>query len=312
MSNRRLSVRLLLALILLLVAGCREAAPPEEETLEEASATPELGEATEVAQATATATATPTAASPPEATATDETLPTATAVPPTATTAPAANTNTPPPTPSATPCGSPPTWVEYTIQQGDTLGRLAQATGTTVAAIQQANCLDSTTLFTGNRLFLPVLPPTPTPEASPTATATPPPPPPLVLNGSQPQGTAPVVGQLTYDNAYLLRIDARRSGGPEEPGWGIDSVEFRVSSSTVSDLYVHTEENPGYCIFGGGEPACNPWPQVDGVYRWGEGGPPVEPGSYFVQVQFNFTLESDDGSGISEGFWSFSFDIGAP
>jgi hypothetical protein len=169
-----------------------------------------------------------------------------------------------------------------------------------------ANCLADTTLFTGNRLFLPVLPVTPTPAA------TQPPPPPLVLNGSQPQGSAPIVGQLTYDDAYLLRIDARRSGGPEEPGYGIDSVEFRVSSSTIADLYLHTEENAAYCIFGGGEPACNPWPQVDGVYRWGAGGPPVEPDTYFVQVAFRFTPESDDGSGITEGFWSFSFDVGVP
>lgn len=308
MSNPRLFVFLLL--VLLLVAGCRETALPEEETLEKPTATPTAVEPAALAQATATATAAPTATSTSPATATSAPTPTSAPTATTAATA-AASANTPPP-PSATPCGPPPTWVEYIIRQGDTLTRLAQATGTTVAEIQQANCLADTTLFTGNRLFLPTLPPAATPEATPTATATQPPPPPLVLNGSQPQGTASIVGELTYDPEFLLRIDARRSGGPEEAGWGIDRVEFRVSSGTVDGLYVHTEENPGYCIFGGGEPACNPWPFADGAYRWGEGGPPIEPGSYYGQATFHYTPESDDGSGIAEDFWTFTFEIAQP
>ncbi len=304
MIKRRLfGCPLLLIIALTLLVACRDAPPPDAPTPEPATPTPGLDEATEVAQATdtpaPTATTAPSTTAPPEATATTATLPTATLPAPTATIAPAASTDTPPPPPTATPCGPPPGWVEYIIQQGDTLGRLAQATGTTVAEIQLANCLTNTTIFTGSRLFLPVLP------------ATPPPPPPLVLNGSQPQGTAPITGELTYDDAYLFRIDARRNGGSEEPGYGIESVEFRISSSTVSDIYVHTESTPGYCIFGGGEPTCTPWPMVEGVYRWGSGGPPVEPDTYFVQVFFRFTPESDDGSGIGEGFWSFSFDVGA-
>lgn len=308
MTKRRvIAAPLFLIIVMSLLAACRRA-PPDQPTPEQATTTPETDEATGIAQAATTTapTAAPSATPSPEPSATAEALPTATLPAPTATTAPAASTNTPPPQPTVTPCGPPAGWVEYIVQQGDTLSRLAQATGTTVAEIQLANCLADTTIFTGNRLFLPVLPATPTPTVTPLA------PPPLVLNGSQPQGTAPIVGQLTYDDAYLFRIDARRTGGSEEPGYGIDSVEFRISSSTVSDIYVHTEETPGYCIFGGGEPACNPWPMVDGVYRWGANGPPVEPDNYFVQVVFHFTPESDDGSGITEGFWSFSFDVGAP
>lgn len=153
-------------------------------------------------------------------------------------------------------------------------------------------------------------PPTdPPPTEAPTTAPTLPPPPPLVVNGSQPQGTGSVAGTLTYDADFLLRIDARRNNQPEVPGAGIESVEFRVSSTEIAGLYTHVEYNAAYCIFGGGEPTCNPWPLVDGVYRWGSGGPPIEPGRYFVEAIFHYTPDSDDGTGTTEDFWFFDFEI---
>lgn len=161
--------------------------------------------------------------------------------------------------------------------------------------------------------------PAPTPTPPPAAAAdTPapsgdlPPPPPLVLNGSQPQGTASIIGELIYDPDFLLRIDARRTSAPDEPGAGIARVEFRISSSTVADLYTFVDYSAPYCVFGDGDDACNPWPFVDGAYRWGKDGPPIEPGSYFGQAIFHYTPESGDGSGITEDFWTFTFEIAAP
>ncbi len=59
-------------------------------------------------------------------------------------------------------CTRPANWVTYTTQTGDTFFGLATATGTTVSAILQANCLDNTILSIGQRLWLPYLPATPT------------------------------------------------------------------------------------------------------------------------------------------------------
>lgn len=39
-------------------------------------------------------------------------------------------------------CAAPPGWIVYIVIPGDTLSDLAEATGTTVAAIAQANCID--------------------------------------------------------------------------------------------------------------------------------------------------------------------------
>ncbi|MCA9872921.1 MAG: LysM peptidoglycan-binding domain-containing protein [Anaerolineales bacterium] len=91
-----------------------------------------------------------------------------------------------PPTPI--PCGPPPWWVQVRVQPGDTLYQLARRYNTTVYAIMQANCLNSTYLAAGRLLFLPPAPatpirpfptftftpfPTPTPTASATAVLTP-------------------------------------------------------------------------------------------------------------------------------------------
>ncbi len=69
-------------------------------------------------------------------------------------------------------CGPPLDWVVYYVRRGDTLYSLARNTGTTVDAVKFANCLSSNTLYVGQALYLPALPPPPTPTPLPSATAT--------------------------------------------------------------------------------------------------------------------------------------------
>ncbi len=52
-------------------------------------------------------------------------------------------------------------WVAYTIRGGDNLSGLAAATGTDTGTIMSANCLTSTTIISGNTLYLPKQPPPP-------------------------------------------------------------------------------------------------------------------------------------------------------
>jgi LysM repeat protein len=55
-----------------------------------------------------------------------------------------------------TPCAAPGNWVQYTVEDGDSLGALATETGVTVQEIVNANCLtDPNALYTGQVLFLP-------------------------------------------------------------------------------------------------------------------------------------------------------------
>ncbi|MFB0535824.1 MAG: LysM peptidoglycan-binding domain-containing protein [Anaerolineae bacterium] len=90
--------------------------------------------------------------------------------PPTATWTPRATpVPTWPPTLTPTPPCLPPTsWWLYTVQPGDTLPTLAARHGTNPQAIMQANCLSSSTIYPGQRLYLPPVYITPTPTLSPT------------------------------------------------------------------------------------------------------------------------------------------------
>lgn len=67
-----------------------------------------------------------------------------------------------PPVPTVTviPCGPPAGWVRaYTVQRGDTLYRIALSYGLTFTQLQRANCMgSSTTIYTGQRLWVPNIP----------------------------------------------------------------------------------------------------------------------------------------------------------
>lgn len=90
----------------------------------------------------------------------------------------------PQPTATTYQCGAPYGWVLYTVQSGDTLYSIAQEFGTTVYALQQANCLGgSTVIKVGQKLYVPYhltstpyLSPTPADTQPPTITGTPEPP----------------------------------------------------------------------------------------------------------------------------------------
>jgi LysM repeat protein len=73
-----------------------------------------------------------------------------------------------PPVPTVTviPCGPPAGWVRnYIVQPGDTLFRIALSYNITYPQLQRGNCMGgSTTIYTGQRLWVPNVPPrTPTP-----------------------------------------------------------------------------------------------------------------------------------------------------
>lgn len=71
----------------------------------------------------------------------------------------------------ATPCGHPTGWVQYTVRSGDTLSALSRVLNISIAQLQIANCMGSSTfLYVGQLIWTPWIPPTqiiPT-EVSPT------------------------------------------------------------------------------------------------------------------------------------------------
>lgn len=118
--------------------------------------------------ATSTPTIPPTATPSPSATWTPS--PTSTSTATTTPTATASVTPAPTATPTRTPqpCGPPANWVQVRLLPGETLYRLAVRYGTTIARLQQANCMGSSTILLDYQLFwvppLMVISPTPTPD----------------------------------------------------------------------------------------------------------------------------------------------------
>jgi LysM repeat protein len=147
------------------------------------------------------------------------------AVPPVTPTPTATNTPTATATPShtPTPCGPPAGWLVYFIQAQDTLFSLARNTGTTLQQLKLANCLAADTIYVGQVLYVPRLPPTrtftpsptPTPTSTPTDTSTPtvtpsptcaPPPQGWVTYVVQKGDTLPSLAQSLHTTEYMLRL----------------------------------------------------------------------------------------------------------
>jgi len=123
-----------------------------------------------VASATATLTPTPSPSVMPSPSATWTPAPTSTPTSTTTPTATASVTPTPTATPPRTPraCGPPANWIQVRLLPGETLYRLAVRYGTTIAQLQWANCMGSSTILLDYQLFwvppVMVISPTPTPD----------------------------------------------------------------------------------------------------------------------------------------------------
>ncbi len=169
-----------------------------------------------------------------------------TSIPPTATpNAPvAANEGSPVPA-TPPPCVPPSDWGLYAVQQGNTLYSLAQRYNTDVEALMRVNCLNTTTIFVGQRLYVPAPPavvqaasaelsddsPAPGSMSPPGASATP-------AAGAAaaaiptltPMPAFPVNIPDRYTNIVLLGSDRR----PGAAAWRTDSIIVVSVDSTNS------------------------------------------------------------------------------
>ena len=121
------------------------------------------------------------------------------------------------------------------------------------------------------------------------------------------EGTANILSRVDRDADSLFRAVAvdNRVGGND--GDGIRGVRFVVVGDNLT--YAKDETAAPYCIFGGNEPGCGPWPRDEaGRYTWGVGGSPVEPGRYEVFVEV-IAAQPDSRTGRDRCDWSFAMTV---
>jgi hypothetical protein len=108
---------------------------------------------------------------------------------------------------------------------------------------------------------------------------------------------------------YLMAIETydKGSGGTKD-GDGIAHVHFSIrelkADGSGSELYQKDEGTAKYCIFGGGEPKCNPWPRQDGKLVWGTGGAEVKKGDYQAVIDVYTTSDPSHAN-----TWEFTITV---
>jgi hypothetical protein len=122
------------------------------------------------------------------------------------------------------------------------------------------------------------------------AFGTPPPPPlPSSAQSSDPDGNGfcidasddiECVGVFSAESLFQFQVI--RNGIELGENDGIEQVAFAVKKDGVP-VHNIVEVNVLYCVFGGNGP-CNSWVVEDGVFKWTQGGTPVEPGEYEMEV----------------------------
>jgi hypothetical protein len=131
----------------------------------------------------------------------------------------------------------------------------------------------------------------------------PPPAPPRIGNsGSAGDGPDNLVVDEDFDEDFLLQFYAHDVNYGDEDGDGIIAVEFTIQDSDFNVVHSNSEETPGFCVFGGGEPDCNTWLIEDSVYKWRSTGEPVRDGVYVLRVR---VIMDDSG----EGNWNYELTV---
>ncbi len=140
------------------------------------------------------------------------------------------------------------------------------------------------------------------------AVVPPPQPQPPRADNSTPDGTFPpnFVWEADFDSQYLVRFKVYDTNSEEtDDGDGIAEVSFQVLDENGDEVYQRTERQAGFCIFGGGEPDCNPWVFEDSTYKWTSGGEAVREVTYTLLIVV--TATSGD-----QGNWNYEVEIDLP
>jgi hypothetical protein len=116
------------------------------------------------------------------------------------------------------------------------------------------------------------------------------------------QATTPMV----FRDQIVFQAEVFDEEAGTNDGDGIENVTFAIFDNYGNLVHERTENNAGYCAFGGGEPDCEVWSFADNNYQWPDGAP-VVPGLHNVEIDIN--PEDEELANVT---WLWSFEIDLP
>jgi len=216
------------------------------------------------------------------------------------------------------PSGFPGQWLQVLVEGTGQIGWVS-------ADAQFVSCniadLNSLPFVAGPPTPTPTSTPTPPPTPVPTNTPTPTPPTFFVLvpgggGNNQIRGQVLFPGfrpgelnpdDLVFRDHFAFRVETYDiTTGSTRDGAGIEFVQMQISGDN-GEVYRRTEMSAPYCLFGGDDPECRPWPRfAEFDYTW-PNGEPIE-----NNVPYNVRIDIQPARGGSAN-WNFSFRVaGAP
>jgi hypothetical protein len=211
------------------------------------------------------------------------------------------------------------TWLEVQVQDTNEVGWVGAGT-------QFISCnIDITGLSLGQ------IPPTPTPTPTstptptlipPTPTSVPPTPtPPLIVDVPVDGGQSELEGQIIipgfkpeklkgpefdgviFRDRLVFQVEVYDPSQGNKDGAGIEKVKITIERLEDNQIvHERTENNAGYCVFGGGEPDCNVLVFAQSNNKWPEKGQPtIENGLHKAFIEI--TTKDNEIENWNWSFW---------
>jgi hypothetical protein len=108
---------------------------------------------------------------------------------------------------------------------------------------------------------------------------------------------------MVYRDRIVFQAEVFDANVGTNDGDGIDNVQFTIEDDRGQQVHFRQENNPGYCVFGGGEPDCSVLVFADTGYKWPD-GETIFPVQYSVSIDIN-----PQYSGPVNWMWSFAVEL---
>ena len=113
----------------------------------------------------------------------------------------------------------------------------------------------------------------------------------------------PVSDVPVFRGRIVFRLNVYDPAVGAIDGSGIRSVDFTITDPEGEVVHTQTENQAGFCAFGGGEPTCTVWVFAEHGNTWSK-GKGVLLGTYSANMTVHTTRQKTEGA-----LWKFEFEI---